>query len=858
YLAPSLARNERLRLNRFWYYTRGMAQDTELLHRIQEKVNLVRDFLGWEIALCGLLDNDVFERLVSAGMLPGTVRRMESPCSHTIVQPPGTMLLMADMANDWRFKNSPQVVHGGLRSYGGTQLLCKTENGEEVALGSLCVASGTPGRTLSPEQQDILKRFSTMVSGEVINQCRWNRQKEQQRMNQLVNSAISDCELDTAEECIMRGIKQIYPEQDVLVVATSEESIPLSNGQLLPVSETHAGLWENAEELDALILSRNHQPLTTDKFVRAISGASSADVGTKYFLVASKDIRRVFDDIDVSFIEKCTSALNIASHKASLREALKIKEEFLRSITHQLRTPIHGVLGSVDLLAEELAASAVSRATGPPPAMESRKEAINTDEVIATIRNSGKELMSTLNNVIKLHRWTERGYRDGMLREVDLRELENFIMDDALSVLPDDSDSMVRIVFDNRLSPEMKGLTTNDTLLRECVQSIVLNAVQATSIGEVVITISTSEDNSYFRIDVEDTGCGVPVADHQRIFEAYEKADSHTRGVGLGLTLARKMAESINGSLTLVTSVVGKGSHFRAEIQNPAFTFAAVQPASPLPMLDLYVVNPSLESLSLRHIAPCLAKYSCRVISEPANTVAWVSWRGDAQELRKALLRAQQGWTVGICFLPVGERLQDLKAEFPNILFATGPFTTKRMEQALLSARKAFKKSQASSDALARSISIPGALTPKSQTDTPILTNGIDHSADWKPHCLLVDDNDVNLRLLRMYCGKRGMSYTLATDGLQACAAYEAAAASTNPVELILLDLQMPNRNGLQACLEIRKFEQEKGLTPARIFIVTGQDSEKDKEQTASAGANEFFVKPLSFKVLDRNIAAYF
>lgn len=96
YLPPSLARNERLRLNRFWYYTRGMAQDTELLERIQDKVNLVRDFLGWEIALCGLLDNDVFERLVSAGMLPGTVRRMESPCSHTIAQPPGVRAVSLD------------------------------------------------------------------------------------------------------------------------------------------------------------------------------------------------------------------------------------------------------------------------------------------------------------------------------------------------------------------------------------------------------------------------------------------------------------------------------------------------------------------------------------------------------------------------------------------------------------------------------------------------------------------------------------------------------------------------------------------------------------------------------------------
>lgn len=731
---------------------------------------------------------------------------------------------MADMANDWRFQNSPQVVHGGLRSYGGTQLLCKTDAGEEVALGSLCVASPNPGRTLSAEQQDILKRFSTMVTREVIDQCRWNRQKEQQRMNQLVNAAISESDVDRVEENIMRSVRTIYPEQDVLTVTATEGEIPLANGQSLPISEIHLGLWENVEELDSVIYHHNHERLKTDKFVRAISGAASADRGTKYLVVVSKDIRRVFDDIDVSFVEKCTSALNVASHKASLREALKIKEEFLRGITHQLRTPIHGVLGSVDLLAEELAASSISRAIGGTASPDSRKATINTDEVIATIRNSGKELMSTLNNVIKLHRWTERGYREGMLRELDLRELENFIMEDVLSVVPDDSDSMVRIVFDNRLPPDMIFIATNVTLLRECIQSIVLNALQATVVGEVVITISTCESKACLRIDVEDTGCGIRAADRERIFEAYEKADAHTRGVGLGLTLARKMAESINGSLTLVASTVGKGSHFRAEIRDPAFIYetpaqlAATAQSTPLPPLDLFVVNPNPHSLLQRHLATCFSKHGCRVSAQSANAVACVSWRHDPQELRTALHQAQQYSGVGLCLLPVGERLQELRAAFPHIVFATGPFTTKRIRQTVLAARQALKKTHELAPVLTNSsLDIPGNLTPKS--DTPPLTNGIGHNGDWKPHCLLVDDNEMNLRLLGMYCGKRGLTYSVATDGLEACAAYEKAADSANPVQLILLDLQMPNRNGLQACAEMRRFERERGLEPATIFI---------------------------------------
>lgn len=89
YLYPMLTRNERLRLTMLWYHTRDMNQNTELMQRLQEKVDLVKEFLGWDFAICGLVDSNDFTRVVTAGIPVAVLPRRESTCSHTVVQKPG-------------------------------------------------------------------------------------------------------------------------------------------------------------------------------------------------------------------------------------------------------------------------------------------------------------------------------------------------------------------------------------------------------------------------------------------------------------------------------------------------------------------------------------------------------------------------------------------------------------------------------------------------------------------------------------------------------------------------------------------------------------------------------------------------
>lgn len=84
YLAPRLTRNEYLRLTTLWYHTRDLVQDKELLANLQVKVELLRDFLGWDMAICGVLDQHTFRRIATSGIELATLPRRESTCSHTV------------------------------------------------------------------------------------------------------------------------------------------------------------------------------------------------------------------------------------------------------------------------------------------------------------------------------------------------------------------------------------------------------------------------------------------------------------------------------------------------------------------------------------------------------------------------------------------------------------------------------------------------------------------------------------------------------------------------------------------------------------------------------------------------------
>lgn len=353
---------------------------------------------------------------------------------------------------------------------------------------------------------------------------------------------------------MLRILSEVFPDAHVSLLPVEGGAIQLHNGGPsieVPGMHVKSTTWEDNNLIDELLRTNNHQRLNATQPIRAIIGTIPGSSTNTALVISTTDITRIYDDIDVRFVEGCAMILRSVGQERSLQEALKTRERFMRGITHQLRTPIHGILGSVDLLVDEIArTSANGMSNGPANS--------RVPENLRMIQSSGRELMSTVNNVIKFNRWADLVSASKTATLGTLDTLESELLEELSSVLPADQLDRVLVLFCNRLPPESGEVQIDTILVKDCLQSLILNAVQNTVQGSVVITISMTPDCSSIIFDVEDTGCGISLCDHHRVFQAYEKADAHGTGAGLGLTLASNIANALNGSVTLVSSVLGK------------------------------------------------------------------------------------------------------------------------------------------------------------------------------------------------------------------------------------------------------------------------------------------------------------
>jgi CheY-like chemotaxis protein len=256
----------------------------------------------------------------------------------------------------------------------------------------------------------------------------------------------------------------------------------------------------------------------------------------------------------------------------------------------------------------------------------------------------------------------------------------------------------------------------------------------------------------------------------------------------------------------------------------------------------------------------------------------------DASSLKGAsslLTTGPQTVMICICTTFESKELPQIDLPFVNIFPVTGPFHTSRLDEIISEVNSLYEKLSHRKVTEPSSRTLPFrstngqnenihpstaedlsrfALSPPPIQQTQESSSKQNVIQPLPVKCaLLVDDNPINLRILRLYCEKRKIPYLLATDGLEAIAQFTSAISSDRPVDLVFMDLQMPRCDGIRACKEIRQCEAEKGIrSPSVMFIITGQDSPEDRDNSFSAGADQFLVKPVVLKVLDRELAKYF
>ncbi|PSN73363.1 hypothetical protein BS50DRAFT_582905 [Corynespora cassiicola Philippines] len=921
YLFPVLTRNERLRLTMLFYYTHGALEDEELMSRLQEKVYLAKDTVGWEFVIAGLLNHNTYTRMVTVGLPLAVLPRRESTCAHTVNQPPGTIFAMQNMLEDWRFRESPHVQYGGLRAYAGAPLRFETEFGDHVAFGSLCVASNAEQEQLSEEQQTSLAQLADWIVADIIQSARIRRQRDRRRLLELLGKAQESCDQDqNAEEFILEMLQDVYPSTTVNIQRSTERQISFGDQTQFPTSDLEHGLWEDGDYFDYMIEHQNHLDLVAPRVIRAIVAPCASQHEPTFLCVGSNDFRRVYDDVDSWFVHVCGTILCRYWQGLALKEALTAKSNFLRGITHQLRTPIHGILGSVELLAEELQArNVLNSTTASSPLLSPDIDKMDPYTYIKTIRTSARELISTVNSLIKLNQWADIAMAERATSLYRIDEIESELLRELVQVMPDDLLDRPSIIFSHCLPSNCDTLDVDIRLVIDCIQPLVINAAQNTPGGVVAVTLSISEDCQTLAVDVEDNGRGIDPDNQHRVFEAYEKVDRNTTEAGLGLTLACKAAALMQGRISLVSSAVQHGSHFRASFSEPpcACSYPLRRPLQEkfphLPPTFHRIHCPSKITPLGKYLGRYLENNGFIESENPDGSFLVLEYTPDAVKLHSSLslVHPQQ---VALCLVPDFDPFLDFDGQQfiteGNVIYVKGPFLSNKVYEALYRADKLLAEFEAaqpvtngckSSTGEPAEESYPTTIEPTTSTGAaevhpphPIPTLAPTLQADLarslqslnikptppkpppsithhkKPTTLLVDDNVINLRLLEMYCTRRNIPFRTAKDGSQAVVLFTehkkhlclpgSAAAEPRPApfNLVLMDLQMPVCDGIEATRQIRALEAENKWPRCVLLIVTGQDSVDDRRNAEEVGADGFLVKPVGPKVLDRWLEAYF
>ncbi|KAJ6257204.1 hypothetical protein Dda_8091 [Drechslerella dactyloides] len=876
YLFPTLTRNEVLRLKSLWYYGRYIEKDKNLLSCLQDQVDLVNDFMQKDCVVLGLLDHDYYRRIVTANVPLAVLPRREATCAHTVMQDGGRVFMINDTERDWRFMRSPQVAEAGVKFYAGTQLRYKVPPAKtEIAFGSLYIANFSPTTPLTTRQQRALVKFADVIVHTIVERTRCMRLAERERLTSKLAGITDTADPATIRDNVLAALHDVYPFARATIQCKTHGMIRLANHESVPYTAFRDGIWEDDEATKDWISAHNHEkydPSSSDASIRAIACKTKFDEKT-YLVVETADMKRIFDDVDSWFVGACAQLMGSTLQEELLRQTMDAKSRFLRGIAHELRTPIHAILSSCELLSEE------TRDVVPPNSPENNeppliKHAYLSDKalsMLANIDSSGCELLSTINNLLDYDQFENK-------TTVKVMQLHSFniIEEEVLreTASAHATDQGVSLISDNRLPPEVEMLMTDFNLIKQCLGQLVRNAMKFTTSGTVIFQTVLSESHKVLEYNIVDTGVGIADLDHERIFQAFQKVDLTTRGAGLGLTVAARIAEVLGGAVRLVCSSIGTGSHFQLQLLNPVLACPvnsynkSILLDCPMPLTYFMPIDRQLETVHLTYAARNLERMGFRRIEPDRATIALAEAKSATDTFHELLDSIRPNQVIVYICQTYGELRQSEEALHNEdysrrFIRCLTPVRRGRLWQVVKDAVRAYREL----DLRSRIDKGPGSIPQISPAAHASAISKTSSQTRQRWHTkrqfaalriLIVDDNPTNLGILAMYCKKRRLDYVTAMNGREAHEKYLQAAAENRCVSLVLMDLDMPVRNGVDATHDIRVSESEQGLQPSMVFMVTGQNADEDKKRSVRAGANGYYVKPLSMKTLDDLIQLHF
>lgn len=484
-------------------------------------------------------------------------------------------------------------------------------------------------------------------------------------------------------------------------------------------------------------------------------------------------------------------------------EDARAKTMLFATLSHEIRTPLNGILGMAGLL-------------DMTPLADAQRS------YLTAIRQSGDHLLGLLNDIL-----------DFAKLEAARIELEDTPFDPAatMQAVAELMSPRARergLDIELALAPGLPArLRGDDGRLRQIVMNLVSNAVKFTETGGVVIAATTepaAEGRVMLRLDVRDTGIGIPADKLAHVFEEFAQADSsHTRrfgGTGLGLAIVRKLAATMGGSVA-VESAPGEGSCFTVHI--PFAMEAPALPAADLSGLHFGLVTAS--SVVAQAVRALLAPTGAR-LSIGADPAAVAGGDLLLVDHEAAPLAVALSFGVPVVALLPQERRDAIEAARAAGVAA---YLVKPLRPGPAIARLALAArggGEQAEDERARTAAARGA------------------------RVLLAEDNPINALLARALLEREGCCVLTVGTGREAVDALREAA-----YDLVFLDLHMPEMDGFEAAAAIRALPSPRGRTP--LVALTANAMEEDRRACLDAGMDDFIPKPLEAERLRQLIARW-